>query len=65
MSYKEEGNEVITSTEVVRVMVDSLEGDGSTTHMGDVTPIDAVLWILDALDAAGFEVVKRADKEGE
>jgi hypothetical protein len=53
------GDQVPTTVEVIRIFTTALEGDGSTEYMPDVRPIDACVWVLQALDANGYEVRRK------
>lgn len=46
-------------TTVLRIMVDALDGDGSTEYMPDVTPFQACHDILLALDEHGYMIVRK------
>lgn len=45
------------------VAVEALSGDGSTQYMPDVQPYEAAIYIFDALDKAGFDIVARPEPQ--
>lgn len=43
---------------LMEIMEGALDGDGSTPYLPDVTPADAVRWIITTLYSKGYAIVK-------
>lgn len=50
--------DVLGMLDVIEVAVRSLDGDGTTATMPDVTPEQAVRWIIAALIEHGYVIVR-------
>ena len=46
---------------ILRVCINALDGDGSTLYLPDVTPADAAIWIMIALDDHGYKIVMKEE----
>ena len=46
--------------QILEIMAEALEGDGSTSYMPDVTPEQAARYVYGALNAKGFAISRKA-----